>query len=732
MSQIEVVEVERQDITVVEVTIPGPQGPGAAATDIPFTPAGTIAATNVQDAIEELDSEKASIDQANIEDSAYGAVGDDNTVNTTAIQAALDSGRAWIYVPEGIFRSAQLTIPSTVKRIYGPGTLKATGSISNFFLVSETGLADFTLECVIDVSPSSYPLVAALCFSGSVNSKAKGAYFKNSGRFALWQRDGSLNCGVEDSRIEGFAQCAVNVDDFADDCVGAFVRNNKIKNTASCTGHIVHIIDSTNPVVEGNKIDGNGSPQFGVFIGSCINPDTHNNEIKNTTKEAIHYGSTAKGKIRDNDCDWPDNASNDFGISVAADGPTSAAATDTLISGNYVRRAGKSGIAVIGDSPGGSMAGNIVIDPNQLGGSNPTPTHSNGFELYDSGAEDWHVAGNLAISNDGNMTYGFSEVPTEPGADNNTFEGNRSIGHATGEVNLSGASSKWNQPTISPDEAYDATGWNGDLSPPSKNAVRDKIETLQPLDADLTTFAGLSPSNDDVLQRKAGAWANRTIAQLTTDLAGITNDKVLTAKNTPNSGEWAKYTASGIEGRTTAELVSDATLLQQGKTAVFIPAAYFNPEVTNGAQRALTSLATNLQIQESLDFDQSTQEFANCLVVPPKGWNAGTITFVPHWTAASGSGGVVWELQAAAVSNDDPLNPSWGTGQTSTDTLTATGDLCQGPESAAITIGGTPAKLDAVWLRIKRNVSDGSDDLNADARLLGVTVYFTTDAPTDA
>lgn len=37
-------------------------------------------------------------------------------------------------------------------------------------------------------------------------------------------------------------------------------------------------------------------------------------------------------------------------------------------------------------------------------------------------------------------------------------------------------------------------------------------------DADLTTIAGLSPTNDDILQRKAGAWTNRTIAQLATDL----------------------------------------------------------------------------------------------------------------------------------------------------------------------------------------------------------------------
>lgn len=43
----------------------------------------------------------------------------------------------------------------------------------------------------------------------------------------------------------------------------------------------------------------------------------------------------------------------------------------------------------------------------------------------------------------------------------------------------------------------------------------------EPADADLTAIAGLSPSNDDVIQRKAGAWTNRTPAQLKTDL-GVT------------------------------------------------------------------------------------------------------------------------------------------------------------------------------------------------------------------
>lgn len=41
----------------------------------------------------------------------------------------------------------------------------------------------------------------------------------------------------------------------------------------------------------------------------------------------------------------------------------------------------------------------------------------------------------------------------------------------------------------------------------------------QPLDADLTAIAGLTPANDDIIQRKAGAWTNRTVAQYKTDLA---------------------------------------------------------------------------------------------------------------------------------------------------------------------------------------------------------------------
>lgn len=57
------------------------------------------------------------------------------------------------------------------------------------------------------------------------------------------------------------------------------------------------------------------------------------------------------------------------------------------------------------------------------------------------------------------------------------------------------------------------------------NAAIDQVDTnttaiagKQPLDTDLTAIAALTPSNDDFLQRKAGAWTNRTVAQVSTDL----------------------------------------------------------------------------------------------------------------------------------------------------------------------------------------------------------------------
>jgi hypothetical protein len=71
----------------------------------------------------------------------------------------------------------------------------------------------------------------------------------------------------------------------------------------------------------------------------------------------------------------------------------------------------------------------------------------------------------------------------------------------------------------------------------------------QAADSDLTAIAVLSPSNDDIIQRKSGAWTNRTIAQLKADLA-------LASTNSPT---FASLTLTAGLTTDTTTLVVDAT-----------------------------------------------------------------------------------------------------------------------------------------------------------------------------
>jgi hypothetical protein len=63
-----------------------------------------------------------------------------------------------------------------------------------------------------------------------------------------------------------------------------------------------------------------------------------------------------------------------------------------------------------------------------------------------------------------------------------------------------------------------------DAAKPVSTATQTALDGKQPLDSDLTAIAALSATNDDVIQRKAGAWVNRSPAQLKTDLALTKSD----------------------------------------------------------------------------------------------------------------------------------------------------------------------------------------------------------------
>jgi len=172
-----------------------------------------------------------------------------------------------------------------------------------------------------------------------------------------------------------------------------------------------------------------------------------------------------------------------------------------------------------------------------------------------------------------------------------------------------------------------------------------------------------------------------------------------------------------------------------GKNTIWVPAAAITPTKSNGcASRTQVETTAGRPDMDVLDFDASSDEHAQFSVAFPKSWNLGTVTFQVFWTStATDTDGVAWGLQGVACSNDGTIDVAYGTAVVVTDdNISAAEDLLVTSESSAITIAGTPADDDICYFRVFRDVSDGNDDMAEDARLIGLKLFYTTDAANDA
>ena len=170
-----------------------------------------------------------------------------------------------------------------------------------------------------------------------------------------------------------------------------------------------------------------------------------------------------------------------------------------------------------------------------------------------------------------------------------------------------------------------------------------------------------------------------------------------------------------------------------GKETIWVPAVAMYPNTTNGcAGIAQVELSNGPEIK-TLDFDKDSDENAQFAVAFPKSWNEGTITFQAFFTADSTNTGTVsWSLAGVAIADNDSINTAFGTGVAPTAKAHSgtANDLDVTAESGAVTIAGSPSTDEEVYFQITRDVSE--DSLTADAKLLGVKLFFTTDAANDA
>lgn len=239
---------------------------------------------------------------------------------------------------------------------------------------------------------------------------------------------------------------------------------------------------------------------------------------------------------------------------------------------------------------------------------------------------------------------------------------------------------------------------------------------------------------------------------LTDGMTEITNadiDDLRTVALVGGSAGAASESAAGIvELATSAEVATGsdtaravtpagvaANYIGQGKHEIYVPASAMLPTVSNGcaalARRETTAGRPDLAW---LLFDAAADEHAQFQIAMPPSWDEGPITFQVEWsTLASDGDGVAWGLQAVAVGDGDTADVAYGTAVVVADNAqSAAEDVLVSAESGALTVGGTPAAGKLTYFRVFRDVSDGNDNMTEDAGLLGIRIFYTVNARTDA
>jgi hypothetical protein len=205
-------------------------------------------------------------------------------------------------------------------------------------------------------------------------------------------------------------------------------------------------------------------------------------------------------------------------------------------------------------------------------------------------------------------------------------------------------------------------------------------------------------------------------------------------------GTSAVLTAGSIElGHASANTLTAASgvlsvegvpVAMTGKQTIWVPASAMTPAASNGA--ASTTRAINTITTGFLAFDQTTSESAYFNVTFPKSWNESTVTAQIYWTTTGGAGAetLEFEISGGCFANDAAINVTGiGTAVAHTDTWIADDDVHVTAEGSAITLSN--AAVDTVaWFRIVRDVAN--DTLTADAELIGVKLFYSTDAGNDA
>ena len=261
--------------------------------------------------------------------------------------------------------------------------------------------------------------------------------------------------------------------------------------------------------------------------------------------------------------------------------------------------------------------------------------------------------------------------------------------------------------------------------------------------AGLTTLTGTQTlTNKTLTAPKIGTSildTNGNELLLLTATGSAVNELTIANQSTGNN---PTITASG-ETNVGINLVPKGTGILQGggsalkiagKETMWVPApAMFGP-TTNPADSAQVETTAGRPDLKVFDFDASTKQYTQFSVAMPKSWNEGTVTYQVYWSpSTTNTGNAIFGLQGVACADGDTIDVAYGTAIEITDAGIGTVEDQQvTSESGAVTIAGSPAAGEQTYFQLYRDAADGSDTFTGECRVLGIKLFFTTDAANDA
>ena len=255
--------------------------------------------------------------------------------------------------------------------------------------------------------------------------------------------------------------------------------------------------------------------------------------------------------------------------------------------------------------------------------------------------------------------------------------------------------------------------------------------------AELNILDGVTATAAELNYNDTGAAVGTVVASKT--VTADANKDVASLRNLTLTGELdaATLDISGnadIDGTLEADVltVDGVAAKVAGLETIYVPATAMYPNTTSGcADLAQVELSNGPELK-CLDFDPSSDENAQFTVCFPKSWNEGTITFQAFWTVTgTDNGTVAWGLSGVSVADDASINASFGTNVVATAKAFSgtSNDMTVSAVSGPVTVASAAVDTQT-YFQIMRDVS--ADSQAGDARLLGIKLFFTTDAKNDA